>query len=247
VTLAPRSWAIVAVVLGLGPTSADAGRPLVTDDAGTVGLHALQIESWARRDRNAFQHWLLVGFGVLAPLELSVGMVYGANTQGSATEPSIAGPIGQVKLLLDPPGDDDWGTALAVGVIPPVGRGGFESRGVDLFVYAALTRPLIGDDRLLVHLNLGGYTTADQARYPATFAWGLAAQSRLIGQLVVAAELFSGDAYASEVGGACQLALRYVFSERIQADATVGTGLWGDPALPVWFTAGIRVFTGSLW
>ena len=64
---------LVALALVLAAPPAAAVRPFITDDARVVGGRTLQLETWVRADREAFQHWVLVGFGPVGPVELTLG------------------------------------------------------------------------------------------------------------------------------------------------------------------------------
>jgi hypothetical protein len=77
--------------------------------------------------------------------------------------------------------------------------------------------------------------------------WGLGTQIRAVGPLHGVAEIFSGDPYAESSGGAVQIGFRYILSDDIQFDATVGKGVWGDPPIALWGSAGVRLVTRKLW
>jgi hypothetical protein len=54
-------------------------RPFITDDERVVGRRQVQMETWARGDRHAFQHWALTSYGPIEPLELTIGTVHGVT------------------------------------------------------------------------------------------------------------------------------------------------------------------------
>src|SRR6476646_8833505 len=74
-----RVVAVALVALLATAGAAHAVRPLLTDDAGVVGKHRLQLESWLAFDRNAGAHWSFVTFGPLRRLEVMTGAVYGVS------------------------------------------------------------------------------------------------------------------------------------------------------------------------
>jgi len=100
-------------------------RPFITDDARVVGRRQAQMETWARGDRHAFQHWALTSYGPIEPLELTIGTVHGV-TYDEGREYSIAGPLMQAKYLLRRPEAGSWpGVAVSAGAFAPVGNGAF--------------------------------------------------------------------------------------------------------------------------
>lgn len=231
------------------PSRAEAVRPFITDDARVVGGRSLQVETWIRADAESFQHWLLVGFGPVGPLELTLGAVHGTVYGGHAEQGyAAAGPLLQAKVLLREPTPNAWpGVALSAGIQPPLHYGGFGAVGWDGFGYVAVTESLGHEDRVLLHVNLGFYATTAAVQSPWVFTWGVGAQVRLWGPINAVAEIFSGDPYAGGSGAATQVGTRIVLNTNVQLDATVGVGLWGDPTLPVWGTAGLRLASNRLW
>lgn len=241
-----------AVVMS-SATEAAAVRPFITDDARVVGGRLAQLESWARFDRESYQQWALVAFGPVEPLELTVGAVGGIPFQHDGERDpergrfSVAGPVLQAKALLRETRSGRWfGIAIAGGVVAPAGVGAFKPMSWDPFAYLALSQSFLGDD-LLIHVNLGSFVTTAGAKPVLNVTWGIATQVRTLGGLHAVAEVFSGDPYASSGGGAYQAGFRYIFSDQVQVDATVGTGLWGAPPLPAWGSVGVRLVTGRLW
>lgn len=218
-------------------------RPFITDDARVVGRRQAQMETWTRGDRGAFQHWALASYGPIEPLELTIGAVHGV-TYEHGREYSIAGPLMQAKFLLRKPKTSSWpGVAVSAGAFAPVGNGAFRPSGWDSFVYAALTESLMEDDRILLHGNAGFVNSSIGGRTPT---WGAGSQIRIHGGFHAVSEVFSGDPYAESSGVAFQAGFRHFISEYIQIDATVGSGMSGQPRLPVWATVGLRLVTPPL-
>lgn len=233
----------------VAPSSAYAVRPFITDDARVVGARSLQLETWIRADAESFQHWVLVGFGPVGPLELTVGGVHGAVYGGHAERGyAAAGPLLQAKVLFREPTPNAWpGVAMSAGIQPPLHHGGFGAVGWDGFGYVAVTESLGHEDRVLLHVNLGFYATTAAVQAPWVFTWGVGAQVRVWGPINAVAEVFSGDPYAGGSGAATQVGTRIVLNNNVQLDATAGVGLWGDPTLPFWGTAGLRLASNRLW
>ena len=229
-------------LLFFGVNQAMAVRPFITDDARVVGRRQAQMETWMRGDRAAMQHWALASFGPFQPLELTVGAVHGL-TFHNGNRYSVAGPLMQAKFLFRKPEPNSWpGVAVSGGAFAPVGEGEFKPRGWDTFMYAAATESLLEDDRILLHGN-AGFVNSHSGR-KAT--WGVGSQIRVRGGLHLVSEVFSGDPYAESSGIAFQTGFRHFISEYIQVDATIGSGVSGQPRLPVWATVGLRLATPPL-
>jgi hypothetical protein len=227
----------------LTPRPALAVRPFITDDARVVGRRQAQMETWARGDRHAFQHWALTSYGPIEPLELTIGTVHGV-TYDQGRQYSIAGPLMQAKYLLRRPEAGSWpGVAVSAGAFAPIGNGAFKPHGWDTFGYVAVTESLTEGDGVLIHGNFGLVNSSIGGRKST---WGGGSQVRIRGGFHAVGEVFSGDPYAESSGIAFQAGFRHFFSDYIQIDATVGSGMSGQPRLPVWATVGLRLVTPPL-
>lgn len=234
---------------------AHAIRPFVTDDARVVGARSLQLESWAMLDRTALEHNVLLSFGPTQWMELTAGTTHGRVMVGEQRGYSITGPILQTKLLLLSMRDGAWpGIALAGGVLPPLGYGALTPEGWHGFGYLALTESLL-DEALMIHANLGA-TTGDEGDegVKTLLTAGLGAQIKMVGELHGVVELYYGDPYDPKFASpAAQIGARYIFSEHVQMDATVGSSLVSVEGLderkePVrWATLGLRLASSPLW
>jgi hypothetical protein len=183
-------------------------------------------------------------------MELTLGGVHGIGRLGQYPEGrtyAIGGPLLQGKFLLreaipnKPPG-----VGLAVGGLPPTGRGGFEPPGWSGFAYLAITQAFIKEDDFLIHANIGVSAVAAPGLPPAKFTWGIGTQVETIYDFHLIAEVFSGDPYVQGSGGAYQVGFRQIFNDHLQLDGTWGGGLWGDTILPVWFSSGVRIVSHKL-
>lgn len=126
-------------------SSAQAGRPLVVDDAAVVPESACQIESWYERADDAQARWLNVGCNPSTHTELSLGV---ARLQ-MLDESNATANSWQIKQLLRPYDERSTGYALAAGSQRVRRANNSES-----FVQGISTTPLKGEQQLL-HLNLG--------------------------------------------------------------------------------------------
>jgi hypothetical protein len=243
----------VCVLTAVAAWSGDARaiRPFVTDDAHTVGKGHVQLETYWRRDRESFQHWVLPAVGPVEWLELTLGGVHGLSQLGQRPDKpqyAFAGPLLQGKFLLrDGAPNELPGVAIVAGAVMPAGRGGFEPPGWNGFTYLAVTQAFIKEDDFLIHANVGLSTVSAPGIDPAKVTWGIGTQVETLFDFHLIGEIFSGDPYALGSGGAYQIGFRQIFSDHLQLDATMGGGLWGDTILPVWFSSGVRIVSHALW
>lgn len=206
-----------------------------------VGARVVQLETWVQVDNRSFAHWILPAFGPTPWLELSMGGLHG--TIGTPRTYSAAGPLLQGKVLLlqthdgGPPG-----LAFVLGTIAAQGTGLFRPATTNGFGYLASTASFRGE-AILLHANVGlGY--GDRSFIVTA---GLGSQVGVIGGLKAVAEIVRGDAYSRATDGALQGGMRFIFSDSVQIDTTMGAGIWGDEKRPLWATVGLRLVSGQLW
>lgn len=170
-------------------------------------------------------------------------MLYGVHYE-AGRQFSVAAPLFQAKYLVKKPQVKSWpGLAFVGGAFAPrAGMGPFAGQVSNMFAYAAVTHSFAEGDSVLVHGNVG--ITNSPAGRKATL--GLGSQVRVSGGFHVVTEVFSGDPYTASPGVAFQGGFRHFISEYIQVDATVGSGMAGDPRLPLWATVGVRLVTPPL-
>lgn len=220
-------------------------RPFVTDDARVVGEHMAQVEASVRYDRDNFSNLNLLAFGPTAQSEVTIGFTNGfALDKESNRSYAAAGPLMQFKYLLWEVKKNSYpGMAVAVGATPPWGKADFRPERWSEFAYLAATESLFDHEYVLVHANLG-ISTAN----PASVAtWGLGTQIRVIGGLNAVLEVFYNDPYAGKTGGAYQVGFRYIVSDGIQIDATMGGGIFGSEQIPAFGGMGLRMVSDKLW
>ncbi|AKT38964.1 hypothetical protein [Chondromyces crocatus] len=262
-----RPSAAACVVAALFVASpAHAIRPFITDDARVVGDKLAQLEMWMLLDRRVLEHNVLVAIGPTDWLELTAGFTHGGVHTGPERGYSITGPILQGKALVLPARDNGWpGLAISIGGLPPLGHGAFTPPGWSGFAYAAVTESLF-EEGLLLHANVGisigddgastsshGVEGADgRLRTLVTAGFGL--QARIAFGLHGVAEIYRGDPYDPRTDfPAMQAGFRYIFSDQVQVDGTVGStltavrGAGGHAQSEQWGTIGLRLVTPELW
>lgn len=221
-------------------------RPFITDDARVVGRRLAQMESWLRFDREAGQHWTLFAYGPTKKLELTMGgvMGYERDPETRRTAFSYALPLAQAKFLFNEYRPNRApGFGAVIGTFIPGGRGSFRPAGYGTFGYLIVTQSLGENDRVLLHGNLGGNYLHIDGSNQFINTWGVGTQIRAHGGMNLVGEVFSGDPYIPGTGMAYQVGYRYIFSELVQIDMTVGNGIAGENRMPFWFSAGVRLVT----
>ena len=240
----------VAICLGIVtvfaiPADLFAVRPFVTDDARVVGDHQAQLETSVRYSQDTFSNLNLFAFGPTEKSEVTVGWVNGFPLDVESNRSfSITGPLMQFKYLLWEAKPNRYpGFALVGGAAPPWGRGDFRPGRWSEFAFAAVTESLFDKERVLIHGNIGISTTN-----PASVGtWGLGTQIRMIGGLNAVLEVFYNDPYAGKTGGAYQVGFRQIFSDSVQLDMTVGSGLFGSEQISTFIGMGLRIVSDKLW
>lgn len=224
-------------------------RPFVTDDANVVGANLFLLETSIRRDPKRLQNLNLLAYGPTEKLELTLGFVDGFPLEGeNSGNFSVAGPLGQIKYLFTEATPGGFpGVAGVVGANTPYGSNNFSNASWTQFAYLAFTESLGDHERVLIHANIGVNYAKPETDWRYAVNWGLGTQIRLIGGLHYVGEIYYGDPYSGDSGGAFQTGFRYFINEKIQVDATVGSGLWGDKLSDTFFGCGLRVIFDSPW
>lgn len=225
---------------------AHAIRPLVTDDARVVGDGLAQIESWLDGSDHGINHNLLAAFGPTHWLELTAGFVHGGSFDPADGGYGITGPLFQFKALAREPDVGGLpGLALVAGVAPAFGSGAVKPEGASVFGFLAMTESLF-DDNLLLHANLGAAGYQHDDRWHDTLLGGFGVQQHLFADLHGVAELYYGDPYSPfDSTWETQVGFRYVMSDTVQFDGTVGKTVKDDSDR--WWTLGIRLVSPPIW
>jgi integrase len=138
------------VLLLLLPFPVFAGRPLVADNAGLTEADACQVESWTQRADALHEWWVLPACNFFGNFEITAGATRfrmdGADWQSSY--------LLQGKTLFKNFASGSYGIALAFGNLLPNDLAAAGESAHRLYAYVPLSVSL-GDDVLIVHLNLG--------------------------------------------------------------------------------------------
>jgi hypothetical protein len=240
------------------PRPAMAVRPFITDDARVVGDDQWQLETSLRVDRYKFQNLNLFAYGMTENFEVTLGFLDGYHRVKPDKGLSAAGPLLQGKyLFLESKPKSYPGIAVAFGATPPTGVGGFKPENWSEFLFLCLTETMLDRERWIIHANLG-WAVENQPYHllKSTFTWGIGTQIKILeGRsnpdntgICFVGELLSGDPYSSVQtrGGIFQAGFRFILHDNIQLDATIASGLWGNPKPGAWGGFGFRMVFGSL-
>ena len=240
---------VFSALLLLVPGPAMAVRPFVTDDARVVGKDLFLLETSLKRDKTRLQNLNLLAYGPTDNLELTLGFSDGFLLEGdNARKASIAGPLAQAKYLFTQGTTNGYpGVALVAGGGAPYGSSEFAAPSWSQFAYLALTEAFGDKERILIHVNVGISHAKPDDTWKYAMTWGVGTQIRLVGGLHYVGEIFHGDPYSGDTGGSFQTGFRYFVSDRIQIDATGGSGFWGDNKPETFFGCGIRFIFDPPW
>jgi hypothetical protein len=239
-------WTMVFLThIGMyGQQTWNAVRPFITDDARVVGGGLSQIESWMRFDDETAELWVMAATGLTPELELSIGGVSGVARHADGHSFTFALPLIQGKYLFRPYGPGEWpGIAIAAGTFLPWGSGDLVPPGYGTFAFATFTQCFGEQEDVLIHLNVGANVLNDRTinKTEVLRTWGLGTQIRTLGGFHLVGEIFSGDPYVPGSSTSWQVGFRHIFSDDLQIDGTVGKGIDGTPALPLWMSTGVRI------
>jgi len=240
---------ILSILSLVSPQQAMAVRPFVTDDARVVGSKLFLLETSLKGNNGVLQNLNLLAYGPNDKLELTVGFVDGFTTKGyDRHRLSIGGVLGQAKYLFTEGTENGMpGVAFVTGFGAPYGTNSFKAESWTNFGYLAITEALGKNEQVLIHANVGVNYTKSDDKYRTSATWGLGTQVRVIGGLHFVGEVFHGDPYAGDSGWAFQTGVRYFVSERVQLDATVGSGFAGNNQPKEFAGCGLRVVFDPPW
>lgn len=138
-------WAVACWILASG--SANAARPMNTDDARIVDPKSCQLESWIKHPKGSTEFWVQPACNFTGNLELTMG---GAITRANGSSNTSTQLI-QAKTLFKPLEVNGWGLGLAAGLArdPRAGAG----RDSDLYAYVPASFSFL-DDKLVMHINV---------------------------------------------------------------------------------------------
>jgi hypothetical protein len=211
----------------LAASTAQAARPMITDDARIVDDKACQLESWVKKNPDSTETWALPACNFTGNLELTLG---GAITrEGDRTQTTDV--LVQGKALFKTMDPNGWGIGLAAGTVRhPLA----DAR--DWYAYVP-TSFSFRNDAVVVHTNLGWLREGETRRDRLT--WGLGTEAQLTERTWLIAETFGQN----QGKPFHQLGLRYwLVPDRVQLDTTYGNRNGGGNG-ERWFSIGLRLLS----
>lgn len=215
-------------------TSAEAARPMITDDARITDAKACQLESWAKSNRDSHEWWALPACNFTGNLELTLGGAV-ANADGSNRTTDV---VIQGKTLFKPLETGGWGWGMVLGTVRHPQINPARNLLGDVYGYVPVSFSF-ADDRFVLHTNLGAVHEKASGRHRAT--WGVGSETQLTDSTWLIAETYgqSGERAFYQVG------LRHwLVPNRVQVDTTYGNrfGDYGADS-PRWLSIGLRLLS----
>lgn len=169
-------------------TSALAGRPLQTEDAGVMARGECELEGVAGRDDGSpVTRELSLGGGCGIGHDTQVGLELARTRAGAPAESGLR--LGGKTMLWQAPGSGDDRTAFALAYGWSAARAsGASWAGAGVDIAAVLSIPA---EPLTWHLNLG--LERDISASQTTTAWGVAAELAPWGAITPMAEIVGND------------------------------------------------------
>jgi len=210
--------------------SADAGRPMITDDARILDPKACQLEGWTRVNRDSTEYWLMPACNPFGPFELGYG---GGRTHENGHGDALTESLVQLKAVVKPLQVNGWGWGISLGADRHLRREAGNGWPGDVYVNLPVTASF-RDDEVVMLLNAGTLHRRDLHRTIGT--WGLGSELRIGEDLYLLPEAYGNDRGRPFY----QLALRYwVVKDRLEIDGGFGNRLGGDTS-ERYFTLGVH-------
>jgi len=211
--------------------TAQAARPMITDDARLTDAGACQVESWAHLHRDLQEYWALPACNPGGNFELTLG---GALAYADGRSQSGAVVI-QGKTLFRPLTTNDFGIGLAAGysTVPGDGRSGSPY----FYIPSSLS---LANDRLFIHLNIGD--TRERETQEHRLSWGIGTEIQASERLFLIGESFGQDKGSAFFQGGVRY---WIVPGHVQIDATYGSRL-GQIADERWVSIGLRLISPPL-
>ena len=210
---------------------AQAGAPLITDDAAIVEAKSCQLESWIEFAYGARAYWGVPACNFTGNLELAVGGA-GVNPNGTPSSRQVAV---QAKAVFAQGGNGLWSVGAVGGVIRDIGP--VEGDASSKSYYAKALLSLYPSEALEVDLNLGASNVFGAG---TTVTAGAALQYEVLPRATFLAEIFRDE----RGPGKFQVGARYAFDPApIEAYVSYGNRLGSMSGETWWVIAGFRVYT----
>lgn len=204
----------LATLLAAGSTTAIAGRPLATDDAGVIERGNCEVESFLARatergSPSVHGASLQLGCGIAGNTQVALAVTTARG--GGESERGLA--LNGKTALGEPANGNAWAVGWGLGALQPDGGGmKYESS----FINGIYTRSI--DDALKLHANLGW--SHSQSTRRSTTGWALALERSTPASIDVMGEVFGNDRDSAPW---VQVGLRWtVVPEKFFLDTSLG-------------------------
>lgn len=188
---------------------AQAGRPMIVDDASITAAGNCQLESWTQRASRQTEYWAVPACNVGGNWELSAGV---ARILQDGPGGTVRAGLIQAKTVFRPLAENDWGVGLTIA--NQFRQGPNTSGDWSVLVPASLS---LFDDAVLVHANLGMLHGVAGRRHDGL--WGLGTEWEVRDGVSLTLEA-DGIAHAPSVA---QAGVKVdVIADRLTLDAGVG-------------------------
>lgn len=210
---------------------AQAGRPMIVDDATITAAGNCQLEGWTQRASRQTEYWAVPACNVGGNWELSAGV---ARISQDSPGGTVRAGLIQAKTLFRPLDDNGWGIGLTLA--NQFRQGPNTSGDWSVLVPASVS---LLDDAVQVHANLGVLHGMPGRRYAGT--WGVGAEWEASDGLSLTLET-DGVRHAP---GVVQAGVRYaVIAERLTFDAGIGRT---QGSAGRYITFGLTFVNAGLW
>ncbi|HSS26394.1 MAG TPA: hypothetical protein VLL50_00420 [Usitatibacter sp.] len=214
----------------LCPQGAEAGRPMITDDARILDPKACQVETWTRVNRDSTEYWLMPACNPFGPFELGYGS---ARTHEDGRGSALTENIVQLKTVVKPLQANGWGWGISLGTDRHLRREAGNGWPGDVYLNFPVTLSF-RDDEVVMLVNAGAVNRRDLQKTIGT--WGLGSEIRVGEDLYFLPETFGNDRGRPFY----QLGLRYwIVKDWLEIDGALGNRLGGDTS-ERWFTIGLH-------
>ena len=201
-----------ALALLLAPATAQAGRPMTTDDAAVLDPRTCQLEAWWQRLHDHNEAWLAPACSIAPGWEAGLSLVR-TREPGSASSERLGGVY--VKTVFRPLQTNGWGLGMVLAHLPLEAG----SLAGDTALNVPLTVSLL-DDAVLVHANAGW--TRHYTIHQGGATWALGTEVAVTPRAALTLETFGARRGHSYV----QAGARYsVIPNRLDLDAAYGERL----------------------
>ena len=200
---------ILIFIIGFSTfNTAQAARPMMTDDARIVDPRACQLESWVRDSKHMTDYWAQPGCNVGENAEITIG----GSLEGENGHSSFANEIYQIKSIIRPIDINQTGYSIVLGNARDPKRA-MNKVIQDWYLNVPISYPY--NDRLVIHTNLGVTHLTDERTEKIN--WGLSSEYNYNERVDLISEVFNQSSNSTYF----QFGLRYwLIKNRAQIDTT---------------------------